>query len=281
MKKIKNRADYLKELLSTKFPDLPANCKYRVFNGVFDDSLTEVLNGFDEQKKILAPAFVMIDPFGVSDTPMSLIERIMQSPSCEVYISFMWEHINRFKEHPDFESSLDSLYGCKHWRDGLSITDELDQKKFFYNRYASQLRRAGAQYVLHFELYDNKRLKYAIFFGTQNLQGCNKMKIAIWKVAPRGDFRFRGVRNNQLEIGIDDIDIEPLKKILKTKYKDKGWIPIKEIIEFMMSDETDYCLNHLKTKTLCPMEDDGEIEIAKQSRGKKRSYPNGSMIKFL
>ena len=62
--------------------------------------------------------FVMIDPFGVSETPMTTIGRILQNPKSEVFISFMYEWINRFKDHPNFAKHLDDLFGCPDWRQG-------------------------------------------------------------------------------------------------------------------------------------------------------------------
>ena len=37
----------------------------------------------------------MIDPFGVKGMPMAVIRRILANPQCEVYVSFMWEAMNR------------------------------------------------------------------------------------------------------------------------------------------------------------------------------------------
>ena len=58
----------------------------------------------------LAPAFVMVDPFGVAGTPMEVFNRLFQNPKCEVYVSFMYEAINRFRGRPEFESHLAFLF---------------------------------------------------------------------------------------------------------------------------------------------------------------------------
>ena len=44
-------------------------------------------------------------------------------------------------------------------------------KDSIYDLYRSQLKKNGARYVVHFELYEGERLVYAIFFGTKNLDG--------------------------------------------------------------------------------------------------------------
>src|SRR5262249_539649 len=159
------------------------------------------------------------DPFGVSDTPMEVITRILRNPRSEVYVSFMYEAINRFKETAEFEQHLDSLFGTPDWRDGMGIADQEKRKQFFYSLYDAQLRRAGAEYVVRFEMYEGQRLVYAIFFGTHKLKGCDKMKEAIWKVAPFGDFAFRGTRSGQLRLDLQMANFKPLEFALTEEFR--------------------------------------------------------------
>lgn len=91
------RYEHLKKVLKKHEPELPAKCRYRLFNSTFDETLTRVLDSIDEQNRRLAPSFVMIDPFGVSETPMKTIRRILSNPKSEVYVSFMYREINRFR----------------------------------------------------------------------------------------------------------------------------------------------------------------------------------------
>ena len=96
----------------------------------------------------------MIDPFGVSDTPMNTVGRILSNPKSEVYVSFMSRDVNRFREHTNFERHLDDLFGCRDWREGIDLPEGKERIAFFYDLYKSQLKAAGAKYVLHFELYE-------------------------------------------------------------------------------------------------------------------------------
>ena len=157
------RAEHLKTVVRTARASLPANAKVSVKTGPFDQTMTQVLDQLDAQAKKLAPAFVMLDPFGVSGTPMDVIQRILKNPKSEVYISFMYEAINRFKATDAFAPHLDGLFGTTLWRQGLGIEGPDPRKQFFYNLYTDQLRRAGAKYVVHFELWRENRLVYAIF----------------------------------------------------------------------------------------------------------------------
>lgn len=275
-----DRAAHLKGLIDKLNPPLPPNCKATVLNSAFDRTLTKVLDQLDAQAKKLAPCFVMVDPFGVSDTPMDVIGRILKNQRSEVYVSFMYEPINRWSKTPEFEGPLDSLFGSRLWRDGIGISDKTKRKQFFYDLYEKQLRSAGAKYVLHFEMYEGQRLVYAIFFGTHSLKGCDKMKQAIWKVAP-GDFAFRGTRSGQLALDLGAYDFEPLKVALRRKFQGRGFVTIKDVEEFVMSDETDYHSSQFKTNALVPMEKAGEIDVDPTTRQRRLKYPAGTKLRFL
>jgi three-Cys-motif partner protein len=222
-----DRAAHLQSLISANKKALPSKCKINVMNAAFDAALTSVLDAIEEQKKHLAPAFVMIDPFSVSDTPMGVVARILQNPRCEVYVSMMYEYINRFKTSPEFAPHLDGLFGTNQWRDGIDIEDADARKDFYFDLNKKQLRSAGAKHVVHFELYEGNRRVYAIFFGTQHWKGADRMKQAIWKVVPFGDFAFRGTHSSQLVLGIAAPDFDPLRSSLRRQFKRNGWIDIE------------------------------------------------------
>ena len=158
------RSQHLRNLLSNMNHQIPSNCTYDVINSTFDETLTHELDRIEEQRSNLAPALVMFDPFGVSETPMTTIARILANPKAEVYISFMYSFINRFLENPAFEPHLDELFGSKRWREAIDIRDPESRKRFIYDLYRDQLKSSGANQVLHVEMYDGDRLVYAIFF---------------------------------------------------------------------------------------------------------------------
>ncbi len=210
------RYEHLVEVLRDFDDSLPTNCRYEVINSQFDETLSGTLDLIEQQRQRLAPAFVMIDPFGVSDTPMDIIRRILNNPQSEVYISFMYDAINRHISHDSFESHLDDMFGCIEWRQAKHMVDSPEKKDFLFDLYENRLKANGAQYVLHFELFEEGRLVYAIFFGTKHLEGCDKMKQAIWKVAPMGDFRFRSNHIGQQILGGDVVDWSLLRNPLNT-----------------------------------------------------------------
>ena len=281
IEKDESRSEHLEEILADIKEQLPASCSYDVITSTFDETLTDVLDYIDEQRTRLAPAFVMIDPFGVSETPMSVVARILDNPKSEVYISFMYQWINRFRNHPNFERHLDELFGCPDWRRGSDIAGSKRRRKFFCNLYKSQLKKSGAKYTVHFDLYEGNRHVYTIFFGTQHLDGCDRMKQAIWKVDPFGEFRFRGGRLDQLTLGTELVDFSLLEKDLRVQFASKGWQKIEDVEDFVKSDATDFHSGHLKRNTLRPMEADGKIEVKPGTRNRARTYPKGTVLRFL
>lgn len=275
------RAEHLEQLIERIRPDLPPKCRVYVGCGVFDAEMTETLDALDAQKSNLAPSFVMVDPFGVSGTPMTILRRILANPRSEVYVSFMYEAMNRFKNTAEFAPHLDELFGTEEWRDGVDIADPGRRKDFFYELYDDQLRNAGAEEVVRFELYEGNRLVYAIFFGTHSTKGSDRMKQAIWKVAPFGDFAFRGTRAPQLSLGIDDPDYRPLQQALITEFGGGDWVVINDILDFVKSDRTDYHSGQLRKGALIPMETAGSLEADEKTRRKRRTYPTGTKLRFL
>ena len=274
-----DRVRHLEKLVDAEKKDLPARCDVLVVKGRFDATMTTLLDGIERDMKRLAPSFLMVDPFGVSDTPMSIIQRVLRHPKSEVYISFMYEAINRFKNTPEFAPHLDALFGCPDWRQGVDIADPEQKKDFFYGLYRDQLKEAGARYVLHFELYQGGRLVYAIFFGTKHLLGCDRMKQAIWKVAPFGDYAFRGTRTAQLGLELEAVDLTVLGDELAAAFKSGEWIRVQGAKQFTQSDLTDYHSGHLK-KALVHLETTGRIEIKPGTRNRARTFPDGTVFRF-
>ena len=278
------RAKHLREVLTRleNSGGLPEKCKVFIEHATFDERLTKVLDLIEEQKTRIAPAFVMIDPFGVSDTPMAVIERLFKNARVEVYVSFMYEWINRFKDTPEFEPHMDRLFGTTDWRAGLAVEDANERRAFFFNLYELQLRKAGASHVVRLELFSGNRLKYAIFFGTRHVLGADKMKQAIWRIAPTGDYAFHGGRTEQLTLGLETVNFAPLRAAVETFLKGKPagvWIAVGEVQEFVIAD-TDYHSSQYKTNALKPLESAGSVEVDPASRKKKGTYPDGTRLRW-
>src|SRR5205823_3105775 len=97
------RVAKLKEVVAPLVAALPRTCRVHVELGDCVEVLSRLLDDLDENEQRLAPAFVMLDPFGVAYTPMSMVGRLLRKPKVEIYLSFMYEAINRHLTAPEFE----------------------------------------------------------------------------------------------------------------------------------------------------------------------------------
>lgn len=276
------RAAHLEEIVRGLRAALPANAQVHVVLGKFDETMTGVLDSIEGRGKALAPCFVMVDPFGVSDTPMSVLARILKNPKSELYISFMYEAINRFRDAPEFEPHLDALFGTPRWRDGIDMPESDARREFFYGLYTQQLKAAGAKHVVWFELKDGNRHVYTIFFATQHHVGCNRMKQAIWKIAPLGEYEFRGSRSSQMSLTQwFTASTEPLRRELRAQFGGAGRVAVETVNEWISGDGTTFHTSHLKS-TLRDMENAGDL-VATASGLKPRrkgSFADGTIIEF-
>ena len=255
---------------------IPSICRIDTFNGTFAQVLPRLIRSIASDR---IPTFVMIDPFGVSGIGMDHVRALMENPSTEVYVSFMYEFMNRFKHHPSFEHHLDDLFGCPDWRQRIDVPDSKARKDFFYELYRNQLKASGAEHVLHFELYEGNQLKYALFFATKSDQGCDKMKQAMWKVAPLGRYSFRSDALGQLSFESGIVDFNELNGALVDEFGMNQATKIESIQEFMRSDRVLFHSGHLKSR-LSDMERASTLIVDKSPR-KRRGFPPGTLLRFV
>ena len=273
------RARHLERLVDRWDAKLPESAKAHVWPGTFDSQMTKVLDQLDEQETRMAPALVMMDPFGIKGIPIRVVERILGNEKCEVYITFMWQAINQRMTTPEFEYHMTQLFGTDAWKDAISLEGR-ERKLALHDLYGRQLKAAGARQVVHFHLLKGKRLKYSIFFGTGHTLGSDRMKAAIWKAGPTGDFSFRG--GEQAQISFLEPDFAPLQEALKERFEEAGWVSIEKIEKFVASDATIFHTGQLRSEALKPMERAGRIEVKVNERIRKRgsTYPNNCRINF-
>jgi three-Cys-motif partner protein len=271
-----DRADHLQKLIQAQ--PRPANCRIEISRSDFEKRMTDVLDTIPRGSR-LAPAFVMLDPFGISGAPMALVSRLLASGKAEIYISFMYEFIDRFKSTPEFEKPLTELYGTEDWRTGVDL-EGTDKKDFFFGLYEAQLRKAGAQQVIRFDLYKKGRLFYALFFASKHWKGADVMKQALWKVAPFGDFAFRSAHYGQLTLGT--VDYTPLQKLLQDRFRGHDWVTIEQVLEFVGSDQTDFHTRQaIKRAVLATLEKARLIEVDPKTRKQRGSFKKGTKLRFL
>lgn len=275
MESDKRRARHLEHVLGHH--TLPPDTSCHVLPGKFDDHMADILDYLAEQEARLAPAFVMIDPFGVKGSPMSLIKRILQNPRSECMISFMYEPIRRFHEQSEFKPHLNQLFGTTEWERCLEMEESDSKKRFLHQLFSKQLKLHGASYVISFELWRGNRHIYTIYFTTNSLKGCDLMKKAIWKVEPSGSYAFQG-HAGQLRLRFE-ANTEPLVKQLRRKFGNR-WTRVERIEEFVTGDETIFHKGHLRRRTLQPLERAGRITVLRPGRTRGFSSGKGIKVRF-
>lgn len=251
-----------------------------VWDGTFEDNVKEILDYTDEQQKRLAPAFVMVDPFGVKGIPMRLIERILANQRSECFISFMDEPMRRWHDHSAFEHHLTELFGTTDWKQCLSMTTWEEKSRFLHEMYKRQLKSHGAEFVVQFQLWKGNRHIYTIYFATGHEKGCDLMKQAIWKVVPDGSFQFRGYNQQQPVLFSPDVDTGLLTTQLQQKFGEAE-TQVETIERYVMSDETVFHSGHLRRKTLQPLEKQGRITVSRPLGGRGFANGKGITVRFL
>lgn len=271
------RHEHLEELIEERRSShlIPENVHCWVVHGTFEQEMNSVLNSLDNNP--LAPAFVMIDPFGPGGVPYDLIQRLASYRQTELLISFMYESVSRFLSRPEFECHLDQLFGCPDWRAALDIADAARKRSYLHGLFKTQLERAGMEHVRSFQMLDSGgRTEYFLFFATHHVKGMEVMKDAMWNIDPSGAYRFSDATNPDQPRLFDQPDYAALRVDVRAEFSGRS-ASIAEIERFVTL-KTHFRKAHLRDGVLKPLEEEGLIEVT--DRKKRRTYPPGSHITF-
>lgn len=263
--------------------DTPENVVVIRINDAFASAIAEILDDVESDGATLAPAFVMIDPFGWTGFPYSLIRRLGRHSRSEVLVTFMYEHINRFIEHPDQAGNWDELFGTSDWIGIEGMTDPAERREFLLSLYADQLRSAGFEFVFPFEMRDDgNRTEYFLIFGTKSLDGLQAMKVAMWKAAPDGSFSFSDYRAaataEQMQLWQASPDFDELKRQILAEFAGKR-VGTEGLREFVLT-RTLYLDTHYKKQILTPMEQAGELKVERPPRRTRAYWGTGTVLDF-
>ncbi len=272
------------ERLRTTTP-FPKWMIWGVERGEFAPVMAKFLDSLDRDGSRLAPTFAFVDPFGFSGAPLQVVARIASYPGCECLITFAFESINRFLEHPNAKiaAHYDELFGTPDWRLTAQLHDSEKRRNGIVNLYREQLVNvAGFEHVRTFEMInDGNRTEYFLYFGTHNKHGLSRMKEAMWKADPVSgqSFSDRTV-TDQVVLFEPRPDLMPLRLALQSKFRGRS-VSIEDVEDFVLV-ETPYCeRRHLKRATLAPMEREKSLEVKRPpGRGRRGTYPPGTFVRF-
>jgi three-Cys-motif partner protein len=224
-----------------------------------------------------APAFALVDPFGWTGIPMSILGELVRRPSTEILVNFMFEEINRFLFHPAQVANFDTLFACADWRRGGEMRG-LTRKQFIHDLYRDQLRQAaGARYVRSFEMRNERNVcDYFLYFASNNRLGLEKMKEAMWKVDPAGGFTFSDATNlDQAVLFQAEPDRRALRRLISGQFAGRR-ATVNEVNTFVIED-TPFHGGHYR-KVLAAMEKDGELTPVNPPPNRRRgTYADPSL----
>jgi three-Cys-motif partner protein len=260
---------------------LPANFKVFVEHGTFADQLTHALDELDASGKWSAPTFALIDPFGFKGIPYSIIKRLLTAGKCEVMISLMADSMNRWLTHPG-EKIQDHIIETFGTEEALAIAEGSgDRVTALKDLYYVQLKRI-ASFVRYFEMRDDKnRIIYYLFFASNNSLGHLRMKEAMWKVDPKGQFTFSDATDPGQQLMFSSPTIEPLMEAL-TSYFDGITLLVKDV-HTHVADHTAYVSKHMR-EALGRLESNGSVTVKeRKANGQKRrrgTFPDDAIVTF-
>jgi three-Cys-motif partner protein len=270
-----NRA-HLGQLLRQR--QVPPHVRYELLEGQFDRRTADLLDRVETGSSEVAPAFVMIDPFGFSGVPFDIIQRLARQPKSEVLVSLMSESINRFLDKPELETLFDSLFGTPAWRNVHGLPPGQPRWNEINRLYASQLEAAGFKWVRAFEMRDDGgRIEYHLTFATHGKEGLRQIKNAMWHVDPSGLYRFSDSTNpDQLTLFQPQPDYAQLEAELLKTFGGRT-ASIAELEDFVLC-ETAFRVEHLR-RALLAIENSKRLVVIGERR-RKGTYPEGVSIQF-
>jgi three-Cys-motif partner protein len=167
---VEDNAKAYKELQTAVQPFHSPETRFLVatVNGKFEDSVDDIL-------RFIGGAFSLtfVDPTGWTGYPLEKIAPLLRRPG-EVLVNFMFDHVNRFIEHPDPQviETFNAILGGPGWRERLDASIPAGQaaEKLFLD----QLKLAGNfSYAIstRIEKATANRPHFSITYGTRSKHG--------------------------------------------------------------------------------------------------------------
>jgi three-Cys-motif partner protein len=269
------RYDELESWARAKTETVPSNFELIVEYEEFVDLARYIVDMRGDRS--LVPTFAFVDPFGFAGVPIQLIANLLRDRRSELFILFSFNSVNRWIKHPEQQINMRALFGCDDYLQADEL-DPRDRKEFLASLYERQLREFGNfAYISRFEMIEkNGRTSYFLYHCTRNLKGLEVMRSAMWKIDPNSGCQFSD-RVAGLEPLFDGPIEFDLQGRLLARFAGQR-VPIKVLQEFVLIG-TRFAPEHLKKRTLKPMQDRGLIEVIGQTR--KGTFPDGVEVLFL
>jgi three-Cys-motif partner protein len=261
-----DRAAHLREQVALRA--VPANFRVIIEGGVtFEAAFQKRYSEFIRSVRLM-PTFAFIDPFGWSGAPFSLVKKILGQRSCEVFVNFMYEEINRFIGHPDQVENFNSFFGTDEWKRCVNASDPRTRNRCLHDLYLRQLQTEAA-YVRSFEMSNARDVTdYYLFYATNELLGLKKMKEAMWKADESGEFRFSDATDSKQLILFEKApNLPALQAQMLAEFSGKE-VTVGAIEEFVLV-KTAFRESHYKGILKALEKDVGLLKVIKAAPGRR------------
>ncbi len=260
-----DRADHLRQQVALR--TLPPNFSVVVEGGIsFETAFTHRYSNYVRQGRLI-PTFAFIDPFGWTGAPFSLVKQILSHRSCEVFVNFMYEEINRFIGHPDQVVNFNSFFGTEEWKQCASASEPRTRNRCLHDLYLRQLH-TGAAFARSFEMSNARDVTdYYLFYATNEMLGLKKMKEAMWKADETGEFRFSDATDaNQFILFEKAPNLVALRARIVAEFSGKQ-APVGDIEKFVLL-KTAFRESHYKG-ILKALEAEGRLTAVNPAQGRR------------
>jgi three-Cys-motif partner protein len=203
-----DRFEHLQEVLSRYAHPIASSPKVILSppqHGDCSSVLHQFLDDRENAGTRFGPAIAFLDQFGYSAVEMSLINRVLSYPQCEVFSYLDYRGMNRWISDQSKAPSFTRAWGGEEWREAIHLPGP-DRRTHLIESYKQALRaRGNAKYVWSFSMFDrNDSPLYWLVFSTNSLRGLEEMKRAMWNVDKTGAFKFSDSETPQQLKLLDD-----------------------------------------------------------------------------
>ncbi len=270
-----DRFERLENVIAPMRPKAAASQNVReveLRQGDCDSILNGMLADFEKRQLTFGPALAFLDQFGYGAVSMNLIKRIMAFPQCEVFTYLNYKDMNRWITDETKANAFTRAFGGEEWRECVALPEKQRREKLLGLYKAALKKRADADYVVSFLMFDKKNVPlYWLLFCTNSLHGIAEMKKAMWKVDETGEFRFSDRDNpNQLALLSKAFDDEWLASDLGSRLGGKI-MTATEVYEFVLVETPCY----LFRGALKLLESSGRVSIVGAPLGRKpKTFPD-------
>jgi three-Cys-motif partner protein len=210
-----------------KLPTITRGCFARVLN--------RYLAQEEKKQTTFLPTLTFIDPFGVSDTPISIIGRLMKYPHNDVLITFMHEGVNRCltQEEKKTQRHILDLFGTEPHQYIEFEGNRVPQICALYRRQLHVVAKIPYISMLHLQN-PQQGADYTLVFGTHCRENLEKMKDIFWKLDPKHGSTYSAPPPNQPYLMPPEPDYASLARELRSVFREKT-VRVCELEEYVLA----------------------------------------------